>query len=63
MEINPVTTRLIYLLETNEDMSGQQALEQIIQEMQHPNPDVVMKGGLEALQELQSYGIMLGTRR
>lgn len=63
MEINPVTARLIYLLETNEDMSGQQALEQIIQEMQHPNPDIVMKGGLEALQELQSYGIMLGTSR
>ena len=63
MEINPVTARLIYLLENDEILSGQQALEQIAQEMQHPDPEVVMKGGSEALQELQSYGIVLGTRR
>ena len=63
MEINPVTARLIYLLENNENMSGQQALQQITNEMQHPNPEVVMNGGLIALQELQSNGVILGTRR
>lgn len=63
MEINPVTARLIYLLDNNENMIGQQALEQIAQEMQHPNPELVMKGGLDALQELQSTGIILGTHR
>ena len=63
MEINPVTARLLYLLEENESMTGQQTLEQITLEMQHPDPEVVMKGGLEALQELQSSGIILGTRR
>ena len=63
MEINPVTARLIYLLNNNEDMMGQQALEQIAQEIQHPNPDVVMKGGLDTLRELQSCGIIIGTHR
>ena len=63
MEINPVTARLIYLLENNENMTGQQALEHIVQEMQHPNPDIVMQGGLSALQELQSSGIVLGAHR
>ena len=63
MEINPVTARLIALLEDNESLSGQQALEQIIQEMQHPNPGIVLKGGLDTLQELQSTGIILGTCR
>lgn len=63
MELNPVTARLIYLLDNDENLSGQQALDQIAQEMNHPNPDVVMQGGLAALQELQSYGIILGTQR
>lgn len=63
MEINPITARLIYLLDNYENMMGQQALEQIAQEMQHPNPELVMKGGLDALQELQSTGIILGTHR
>jgi len=63
MEINPVSARLFYLLEENVNMTGQQALEQITQEMQHPDSEVVMKGGLDALQELQSNSIILGTRR
>ena len=62
MEINPVTARLIYLLEENKDLSGQQALQQIAQEMNHPKPEVVINGGLSALQELQGYGIILGTK-
>ncbi|MCK5002295.1 MAG: putative DNA-binding domain-containing protein [Gammaproteobacteria bacterium] len=63
MEINPVTARLIYLLENNDNMTGQQALQQITEEMQHPNPEVVINGGLTALQELQGNGVILGTRR
>ena len=63
MELNPVSARLIYLLDNDEKLSGQQALEKIAQEMNHPQPEVVMQGGLSALQELQGYGIILGTRR
>lgn len=62
MELNPVTARLINLLEENETLSGLEAIEQIIKEMNHPNPDVVINGGRDALQELQSHGILLGTR-
>lgn len=63
MEINPVTARLLHLLQQDENMTGQQAIEQITEEMQHPNPDVVMQGGLAALQELQSNGVILGIAR
>lgn len=63
MEIKPVTARLLHLLQENENISGQQALQQIAEEMNHPNPDVVMQGGLSALQELQQHGIILGTNR
>ena len=61
MAINPVTARLIYLLDEDDALSGQQALEQIAQEMKHPKPEVVINGGLSALQELQSNGVILGT--
>ena len=63
LEINPVTARLVHLLNDNATISGQLALEQIVTEMNHPNPDVVIQGGLSAMQELQSYGIILGTLR
>ena len=62
MELNPVTARLINLLEENEQLSGRTAIEQITQEINHPDPQAVLKGGLDALQELQGAGIILGTR-
>ena len=60
LEINPVTARLVNLLQENPEISGELALEQIAQEMNHPNRERVIEGGLSALQELQSYGIVLG---
>lgn len=63
MEINPVTARLLHLLQEDKTLTGKQAIEQITEEMQHPNPDVVMQGGLAALQELQGSGIILGVSR
>lgn len=62
LEINPVTARLIALIQEHELYSGLDAIEHIIGEMNHPRPDVVKQGGLKALQELQQFGIILGTR-
>jgi len=42
LELNPVSTRLIDLL--NEGLTGQVAAQQIAQELQHPNPEVVIDG-------------------
>ena len=63
MELNPVTARLLNLVQDNERISGRQAIEQISAEMQHPNPDVVLQGGKTALEDLQSTGIIIGTAR
>ena len=63
LEINPVTARLIHLLQENESYKGIDAIEHISKEMNHPNPDVVKQGGLAALEELQRYGILLGTEK
>lgn len=62
LELNPITARLIALLQEDENLTGAGAIEHIVDEMNHPNPDVVRQGGLAALQELQQYGIILGTR-
>jgi len=62
LEINPVSARLIGLLQDNESYNGDDAIAHIIKEMNHPNPDIVKQGGLHAMQELQQYGIILGTQ-
>ena len=61
--INPVTARLLELLQENPGFSGHQAIEKIIEELNHPNPDIVFQGGQQALDELQQLGIILGTRK
>lgn len=63
LEINPVTARLINLLQENPEITGELALDQIVREMDHPNRDIVIQGGLSALQELQGYGILLGVSK
>lgn len=58
--INAFTARLLDLLESGE-LSGRAALETVISESGHPEPEVVMEGGLRAMQELQKSGALLGT--
>jgi len=63
MEINPVTARLIQIIEENVNMTGREVMSQIATELQHPNPETVIEGGLGLLQELKERDIILGTRR
>jgi len=60
MEVNPVTARLVQLLNENNLMTGRQALEQIASELQSDNTDVIINAGHDALKELQEQGILLG---
>ena len=63
MEINPVTKRLLELLETSGTASGRELLLQIAAEMSHPQPEVVVNGGVEILANLRKKSIVAGTRR
>ncbi len=61
MEVNSVTGRLLYLLSEDVSMSGETALKQIAEEMQHPDPEKVIQGGLNTMEHLRAKGIILGT--
>lgn len=63
IEANPVTLHLLRLLEQGWSASGQALLEHIAAELQHPNPQAVVDGGLQILRDLANRDIILGTRR
>jgi hypothetical protein len=63
VSINAVTARLLELLQEQPELNGLQALQQIAQEMKHPNPEIVINGGKQTLEQLKSQGIILGVRR
>jgi len=62
LEINPVTAHLLELIQAGEDPSGEAMLRRIAREMDHPAPDVVVRGGLETLQDLHRRGAVAGIR-
>jgi hypothetical protein len=62
MEINPVTKRLLELVSEHQTETGEQLLNRIADEMSHPQPAVVVNGGIEILRDLAQKDIILGTR-
>ena len=59
-QINGVTARLLVLLQENPDQSGQYCLERLAEEMQHPNPAVLVEHGQNLLGSLVQQGMLLG---
>jgi len=57
MELNPVSARLIDLL--NEGNTAQHAAELIARELQHPNPQVVINGASALLSDWLQRGILV----
>lgn len=60
LEANAVTARMLELLDADPAPSGLQVLEQLAQELQHPNPQLVIDGGLATMQQLRDLDIILG---
>ena len=63
LEINAVTRRLLELVEMNSGASGRELLTRVATELSHPQPEVVIRGGTEILQDLRNRDIIHGTRR
>ncbi len=61
MELNPVSARLLDLIVNNTHKTGLDLLQQIAEELQHPNPEVVIQGGRQTLEQMLEKGILLGT--
>ena len=62
LELNPVSARLIESIQNNPDKTGRELLEVIAAELNHPEPGVVIDGGLATLQQMLGKDIVLGVR-
>ncbi len=62
MEANPVTARLFELIRDDGSRTGRQLLEQIVKELQHPDPQIVIQGGHQILLKLHHAFIIPGTK-
>lgn len=60
LELNPVSARLIECIQNNNDKTGLQILEDIAQELKHPDPQIVINGGHEIMRDMHDKDIILG---
>ena len=63
MELNPLTALLIQLINEDKELTTKQILENIAEQMQHSEPNVVIQGGHQILQDLKKRNIILGTKK
>ncbi len=61
IELNPVSARLLQLIDEQPKKNGRQLLEQIAGELKHPNLQTVIDGGLEIMLDLRQRDVILGT--
>ena len=60
IEINSVTAKLMQLIMRNNNKSGRVLLQQMVTELNHPQPSVVIQGGMEILSDLKKREVILG---
>lgn len=62
VKLNIVSARLYELIDTRPELSGRDALNLIVTELQHPKPETVIDGGHSILSKWRDLGVVLGTR-
>ncbi len=63
MELNPVAARLLALVADSTQTPGIELLRRIAVELAHPDPQVVIDGGAETLQQFVAGEVVLGAKR
>lgn len=63
MELNPVTARLLELVEAGDEGCGRALLQRVAEEILHPRPEQVVEAGHRVLEQLREAGAILGTAR
>ncbi|HEY8218949.1 MAG TPA: putative DNA-binding domain-containing protein [Methylobacter sp.] len=58
IEITPITYRLLQIIQEHEEVLAADCLEQVAEELKHPNPDMIMAGGLQILKELAEKAVI-----
>lgn len=62
MELNPITAQLLQLITEKPNLTSKQILELIAEQMQHPEPSVVIEGGYQIIQDLKNRNVILGVK-
>lgn len=62
-EVNVITAKFLQLIDSNEDITGLAALQQIADELPDVARDSVLNGGKKILHDLRQQGILCGTSR
>ena len=63
LELNSVSARLIEWFQQNTDKTGLQLLEHIANELDHPKPEIVIRGGVKIMQDMYRKNILLGIKK
>ena len=61
MQLNAVSSRLLELLQSDEGLTGAQAIRQVGEEMQYPDQNRLAAAGAKLLADLASRDVILGT--
>lgn len=59
IEITPLTYRLLEIIEQNEGIQTEDALNQVTDELKPANPDIIKNGGLHVLLELAEKSVVI----
>ena len=62
MELNPVTARLLEMIESNDQNSGRELLLKLAEEINYPNAETLVEHGAEAMRQMREAEIILGTK-
>jgi hypothetical protein len=62
MQLNPVTARLLELIEANVQDSGRELLLKLAEEINYPDAEALVEHGAQAMQQMRQAEILLGTR-
>lgn len=63
LELNPVTARLLELIDKNEDKTGRELLEVLAAEVSYPDPEALVAHGAQLMQDMRNTHILLGVQR
>ena len=63
IELNPVSALLLQLISENNQLTTKEILENIAAQLNHPDPDVVIQGGYQILQDLKERNVILGVNK